>query len=109
MKMQDKLYYSISEVGRITGIEPFVLRYWEKEFSKLRPSKSPRGQRIYQKKDIEMVQLIKKLLYDEKFTIEGAKTKLNTEKENLKKVSFNKNFIEQIKKELSELKKILKL
>ncbi len=108
MKIQDKLYYSISEVSEITGLEPFVLRYWEKEFGKLRPSKSAKGQRIYQKKDIEMVQLIKKLLYDEKFTIEGAKTRLNREKEDLKKISFDKGFIEQLKRELGDLKKILK-
>ncbi|MBN2191115.1 MAG: MerR family transcriptional regulator [Candidatus Aureabacteria bacterium] len=108
MKIQDKLYYSISEVSELTGLEPFVLRYWEKEFSKLRPSKSPRGQRIYQKKDIEVVRLIKKLLYDEKFTIEGAKNRLNREKEELKKVSFDKGFVDQIKKELADLKKILK-
>lgn len=71
-----KLYYSIGEVKEITGIEAHVLRYWESEFPTFRPRKGRSGQRTYTKKDIDMIFNIKKLLYEEKFTIKGAKTKL---------------------------------
>jgi DNA-binding transcriptional MerR regulator len=72
----DKLYYSISEVKDITGIESHVLRYWETEFPTFHPRKSRTGQRTYTKKDIEMIFEIRRLLYEEKFTIKGAKNKL---------------------------------
>ena len=68
-----KLYYSISEVGKITGLEQYVLRYWETEFEELKPSKNRAGNRIYTNKDIQTILKIKKLLKDEKYTIEGAK------------------------------------
>jgi DNA-binding transcriptional MerR regulator len=71
----EKLFYKIGEVGRITGVEPYVLRYWESEFPFLKPRKSRSGQRLYVKKDIEMILEIKKLLYDERYTIEGVKKK----------------------------------
>ncbi len=71
-----KLYYSISEVSKMTSVKPYVLRYWEGEFSELRPSKNRAGKRIYRSSDIDIVLLIKKLLYTDKFTIEGAKRKL---------------------------------
>ncbi|RMG00162.1 MAG: MerR family transcriptional regulator [Nitrospirae bacterium] len=71
----EKLFYKIGEVGRITGVEPYVLRYWESEFPFLRPRKSRSGQRLYVKKDIETILEIKKLLYDERYTIEGVKKK----------------------------------
>lgn len=68
-----KLYYSISEVGKITGLEQYILRYWESEFDELQPSKNRAGNRIYTNKDIQMILKIKKLLKEEKYTIEGAK------------------------------------
>lgn len=68
-----KLYYSISEVSKITGLEQYVLRYWENEFEELKPSKNRAGNRIYTNKDIQIILRIKKLLRDEKYTIEGAK------------------------------------
>ncbi len=71
-----KVYYSISEVCRLTGLEPHVLRYWESEFSQLRPKKNRAGNRAYREKDIELICYIKHLLYEEKFTIPGAKKKL---------------------------------
>ena len=70
-----KIYYSISEVCGQTGLEPHVLRYWESEFSQLRPKKNRAGNRAYRDKDIEVVRFIKHLLYEEKFTIPGAKKK----------------------------------
>jgi DNA-binding transcriptional MerR regulator len=68
-----KLYYSISEVGKITGLEQYVLRYWETEFPELKPAKNRAGNRIYTNKDIKLIIKIKNLLRDEKYTIEGAK------------------------------------
>ncbi len=72
-----KLYYSISEVSKLTGLEQYVLRYWETEFDKLSPSKNRAGNRIYTNRDIALILHIKKLLRDERYTIEGAKQVLN--------------------------------
>ena len=73
-----KLYYSISEVSKITGLEQYVLRYWETEFPELKPAKNRAGNRIYTNKDIKLIMHIKSLLRDEKYTIEGAKKVLET-------------------------------
>jgi DNA-binding transcriptional MerR regulator len=72
----NKVYYSISEVAEITGLEPHVLRYWETEFGMLRPMKNRGGNRAYREKDIKLLFLIKKLLYHDRFTIEGARRQL---------------------------------
>jgi len=68
-----KLYYSISEVSKITDIEQYVLRYWETEFEQLKPQKNRAGNRIYTNKDIQLIMYIKELLREKKYTIEGAK------------------------------------
>jgi DNA-binding transcriptional MerR regulator len=73
-----KLYYSISEVSKITDLEQYVLRYWETEFDQLKPAKNLAGNRIYTNKDIKLILHIKKLLRDEKYTIEGAKKLLKS-------------------------------
>lgn len=73
-----KLYYSISEVSKITELEQYVLRYWETEFEQLKPAKNLAGNRIYTNKDIKLILYIKRLLRDEKYTIEGAKKLLKT-------------------------------
>ncbi len=75
-KVIKKLYYSISEVSQITGLKKYVLRYWETEFPELRPGKNRAGNRIYRLNDIRTIFLIKKLLYQDKYTIEGAKRRL---------------------------------
>jgi DNA-binding transcriptional MerR regulator len=94
-----KLYYSISEVSRITDLEQYVLRYWETEFEQLKPAKNSSGNRIYTNKDIKLILLIKKLLKEEKYTIEGAKKILKNynlsgdeikEGEDMKVVDVNK-------------------
>src|SRR2546423_11165267 len=69
--------YRIGEVSRLTDTKPFVLRYWETEFPMLQPVKSPKGHRLYRKQDVETVLLIKRLLYDEGFTIAGARRHLH--------------------------------
>lgn len=74
-KIPDKLYFKIGEVSRITGVEPYVLRYWESEFESIQPSKL-RNQRRYRRKDIERILEIRHLLYDQRFTIAGAKKRL---------------------------------
>ncbi len=95
-----KLYYSISEVSRITDLEQYVLRYWETEFDQLNPAKNSSGNRIYTNKDIKLILLIKKLLKEEKYTIEGAKKILKNyissdddvkEEANMKVVDVDKN------------------
>jgi len=72
----EKIFFKIGEVADIAGVEQHVLRYWEDEFDMLQPDKNRSGQRLYQKKDVELVLEIKRLLYGEKFTIAGAKIKL---------------------------------
>ena len=71
-----KLYYSIGEVSKTTGLKQYVLRYWETEFKQLKPTKNKAGNRTYRQKDIDLIFEIKNLLYDEKFTIEGARKML---------------------------------
>jgi DNA-binding transcriptional MerR regulator len=73
-----KLYYSISEVSKLTDLEQYVLRYWESEFEQLKPAKNRAGNRIYTNRDIKLILYIKKLLRDERYTIEGAKQVLKT-------------------------------
>jgi DNA-binding transcriptional MerR regulator len=112
-----KTYYSISEVCGLTGLEPHVLRYWETEFSQLRPKKNRAGNRAYREKDIEIVNYIKHLLYDEKYTIPGAKKRLSevksTDPEQIKldlpvdPPKSDPDIIAEVKKELNLIYKIL--
>jgi len=74
-----KLYYSISEVSRLTGLEPYVLRYWETEFEELKPQKNRAGNRIYSNRDIKFILRIKELLREKRYTIEGAKVILSND------------------------------
>ena|SRR5258708_18331347 len=74
----DKLYFRIGEVARLAGIKPYVLRFWESEFPTLGPKKSGTGHRLYRRKDVELVLEIKRLLYEKRFTIEGARKTLET-------------------------------
>ncbi len=78
-----KAYYSIREVCDQTGLEPHVLRYWESEFSQLRPKKNRAGNRAYREKDIEIIFAIKHLLYEEQYTIPGAKKRISESREEL--------------------------
>src|ERR1700744_3104646 len=78
-RVQKRLYYKIGEACKALGIQPYVLRYWETEFPALSPSKSRSGQRVYSEKELEIIRRIKQLLYDEGYTIAGAKKKLEGE------------------------------
>lgn len=108
-----KLYYRIGEVSRITGLQPHVLRYWEQEF-KLRLERSGGAQRRYRREDLETILTIKKLLYENKFTIAGAKKKIQelrrgrgepVETETLTQRS--KEVLREVRKELEEIKGVL--
>lgn len=78
-RVQKRLYYKIGEACKALGIQPYVLRYWETEFPALSPNKSRSGQRVYSEKELEIIRRIKELLYEEGYTIAGAKKKLETE------------------------------
>ena len=78
-RVQKRLYYKIGEACKALGIQPYVLRYWETEFPALTPSKSRSGQRVYSEKELEVIRRIKELLYEEGYTIAGAKKKLEGE------------------------------
>jgi DNA-binding transcriptional MerR regulator len=101
----DKRYFRIGEASRIIGVEPYVLRYWESEFPQVRPERADSNQRTYQRQDIENLLTVKRLLYEEKMTIEGAKRRLRQEKGN--KVSVDIAFLDDIKNELSKILKML--
>ena len=77
MSDAERLYYSISEVCDMTGLKPHVLRYWETAFPMLRPQKNQAGNRIYRDKDIQLIKLIQKLLYEDRFTMDGARRRLD--------------------------------
>jgi DNA-binding transcriptional MerR regulator len=103
-QIPDKLFFRIGEVCKIVDIEPFVLRFWETEFPNLAPEKSKSGQRVYKKRDIEMVLHIKELLYERGYTIAGARKQLSrahAPKEDRAKVLF------QIRKELRDILTLL--
>lgn len=101
----NKRFFRIGEVSRIIGVRPYVLRYWETEFPTLRPKRADSRQRTYEKEDIETLGEIKKLLYEEKLTIEGVRRRLKA----VKKVSQipPDNFLKEVKEELEQILKIL--
>jgi DNA-binding transcriptional MerR regulator len=100
----DKRYFRIGEVSRIIGVKPYVLRYWESEFSQIRPTRADSKQRVYQKRDLELIMEIKRLLYDEKLTIEGAKKRLRAEKHLGSEPAVDpQEMIKNIKKELQNI------
>ncbi len=97
----DRLFYKIGEVSNIAEIEPHVLRYWETEFPFLKPRKNKTGQRIYTRKNLELVLQIKNLLYKEKYTIAGVRKKF--ENNTLKKNSVSIETIQGVRKRLKEI------
>jgi DNA-binding transcriptional MerR regulator len=82
-KAEGKKYYSISEAASLTKVKPHVLRYWETQFKMLKPRKNKAGNRMYQKRDLKLVMLIKQMLYDDGLTIAGAKKKLTDERDSI--------------------------
>ena len=107
-----KVYYSIGEVCELSGLKPHVLRYWESQFDVLSPTKNRGGNRAYRSKDIEVVLLVKHLLYDEKYTIEGANKRLlemrrEGELKDEREEVLRPQFLSAMKDELAELRALL--
>jgi DNA-binding transcriptional MerR regulator len=113
-EIPDKLYFKIGEVSEILGVEPYVLRYWESEFSQLSPKKSGTGHRLYRRKDVELLLRIKHLLYEKRFTIEGARQTLRgaTPKAGAESSGQQSLFppdpLPEIRRELAEILEMLK-
>ena len=119
-KQIKKLYYSIGEVSKMTDLKAYVLRYWETEFKQLKPPKNRAGNRTYRQTDIDLIFFIKDLLYNKKFTIEGARTQLATMGEDVKTekkmekevpvkvVPAKKETLVKIKQELETLLELLR-
>ena len=105
-----KLYYSISEVSKLTKLKAYVLRYWETEFTQLKPSKNRAGNRTYRQKDIDLILKIKNLLYQEKYTIEGARIailkKNHPASSNIAR-SDSKSLLNSLRIELEEILQII--
>jgi DNA-binding transcriptional MerR regulator len=107
-----KAYYAIGEVCDLTGLKPHVLRYWETQFEVLNPNKNRAGNRVYRPKDIELILLVKHLLYEEKFTIEGARQRLLDmrragELAEERQVVLEPEFLSTMKEELQDLLRVL--
>ena len=113
-RLPEKIYFKIGEVSEIVGVEPYVLRYWETEFEVLKPSKAPSRHRLYKKRDVELLLEIKRLLYSEGFTIEGARKRLKEgkkEEKNQLKLPLSeqryKSALAKLKKELESLRRLV--
>ena len=111
-----KLYYSISEVSKTTGLKQYVLRYWETEFTQLKPPKNRAGNRTYRQKDIDVIHKIKELLYKKKFTIEGARKQMETRvitgdteaiTDSAKSPEINSEVLKKLKQELKDILRII--
>jgi DNA-binding transcriptional MerR regulator len=120
-EIPNKLYFRIGEVAKLAAIKPYVLRFWESEFNGLGPKKSGTGHRLYRRKDVELVLEIKRLLYEKRFTIEGARKVLESKPRRetaLKPVAVARRqgelfsgtsaFYQEIKRELGEILSLLK-
>lgn len=118
-EIPNKLYFRIGEVAKLAGIKPYVLRFWETEFPALGPKKSGTGHRLYRRKDVELVLEIKRLLYEKRFTIEGARKFLgaqpkaasvkNTATPRQQRALFERPLpqIEEIRRELADILQLL--
>jgi DNA-binding transcriptional MerR regulator len=115
-EIPDKLYFKIGEVSELLGVEPYVLRYWETEFPILSPKKSGTGHRLYRRKDVELLLRIKHLLYEQRFTIEGARQTLQSEARSPKarrpkqaqQELFATDPLPEIRRELADILEMLK-
>jgi DNA-binding transcriptional MerR regulator len=115
-EIPDKLYFKIGEVSELLAVEPYVLRYWESEFPVLSPKKSGTGHRLYRRKDVELLLRIKHLLYEKRFTIEGARQAIQAEskapkargKKSAQQELFSSDPLPEIRRELSDILLLLK-
>ncbi|MEX0979552.1 MAG: MerR family transcriptional regulator [Gemmatimonadota bacterium] len=107
-----KAYYSIGDVCDLTGLKPHVLRYWETQFDLIKPTKNRAGNRVYRPKEVELILMVRHLLYEEKFTIEGARQKLHEMRragglEEEQQDILEPEFLQGMKDELQQLVKVL--
>lgn len=89
LSIPNKLYFRIGEVSEIVGVKPYVLRYWETEFGDVRPTKSKSGQRLYKRRDVELLLMVRELLYEERYTIDGAKQRLRETMREQRTIGFS--------------------
>ena len=101
----DKLYFKIGEVSKIAGVAPHVLRFWESEFSKITPKRTASGQRLYTRREVELILDIKALLYQRKFTIEGARRYLQDRSSD--DAASSRQLLAEIRNELQRLRRLL--
>ena len=107
-----KAYYSIGEVCDLTGLKAHVLRYWETQFELLRPTKNRAGNRVFRPKEIELILLVKHLLYEQKFTIDGARQKLLDMRKGGEVLAVSRDMVDReflagMKQELKQVKEVL--
>lgn len=111
IEIPDKTYFRIGEVSKILGVEPYVVRYWETEFNTVKPIRTKSEQRLYRKKDLEELALIRNLLYRDRFTIAGAKKRLQELRRESPVVSVDdgecREKLRSIKKELKAIRDLL--
>jgi len=105
-ELPDKLYFKVGEVGAITGVPAYVLRFWETEFKKIKPKRTPSGHRLYRKSDVELILKIKYLLYEKKFTIQGAKEHLSAKTVEAKETSSSIT-LDEIRSELKSIRDLI--
>jgi len=101
----DKLYFKIGEASKIVGLPTYVLRFWETEFSKIKPKRTPSGRRLYTKRDIELILQIKHLLHEKKFTIQGARQHLDN-RVGKRKPPIHR-FLDDLRSELKSIRDLL--
>jgi DNA-binding transcriptional MerR regulator len=102
----DKLYFKVGEVSDILGVPAYVLRFWETEFKRIRPKRTSSGQRLYRKRDIELILKIKHLLYEKKFTIQGAKQHLKAKSAD-RKEKIEKITLDEIRSKLESIRNLI--
>jgi len=105
-ELPDKIYFKIGEASRIAGVQPHVLRFWETEFKRIKPKRTSSGQRMYRKKDVELILTIKHLLYEKKYTIEGAKKALRAKPPAAPEAGTDKA-LREIREELVQIRNLL--
>ncbi len=107
-----RAYYSIGQVCELTGLKPHVLRYWETQFELLHPTKNRAGNRVFRPKEVELILLVKHLLYDQKFTIDGARQRLLDMRKGgeilaVRRDMVDREFLASMKQELQQVKEVL--
>jgi DNA-binding transcriptional MerR regulator len=105
-ELPDKLYFKVGEVSAITGVPAYVLRFWESEFKRIKPKRTPSGHRLYRKSDVELILKIKYLLYEKKYTIQGARKYLSTGTVEVKERPLSVT-VDEIRAELKRIRELI--